>query len=121
VRIHRYFGLSLPKMPSGANTFEISDIQEGRNREAVLTHRPESNSNVTLRRQLATVSIRQRHPACAFPLLAHRFPISLQLFPDGFPILCCRFQHHFPARPGKLLTKRRASPAVCSMTSGAVP
>jgi hypothetical protein len=48
--------LSIPKMLSGANAFAISDIQEERNREPVLTKRPESN--VTLHRQLATVSIR---------------------------------------------------------------
>src|SRR3984893_8518128 len=37
---------SIPKMPSGANAFEISDIQEERNREPVLAKRPEF-SNVT--------------------------------------------------------------------------
>jgi hypothetical protein len=57
--------LSIPKMPSGANTFEISDIHEEKNREPVLT----SDQNiamlriVTLHRQLATVSIRQRQVA----------------------------------------------------------
>jgi hypothetical protein len=35
--------LSIPKMLSGANAFAISDIQEERNREPVLTKRPESN------------------------------------------------------------------------------
>src|SRR5580700_1410450 len=38
--------LSLPKMPTGANAFEISDIQEERNREPVLAKQPEF-SNVT--------------------------------------------------------------------------
>jgi hypothetical protein len=37
-------------MLSGANAFEISDIQEERTRETVLTKRPECN--VTLRRKL---------------------------------------------------------------------
>jgi hypothetical protein len=39
--------LSISKMPSGAHAFEISDIQEERNREPVLAKRPEC-SNVTL-------------------------------------------------------------------------
>jgi hypothetical protein len=34
---------SIPKMLSGANAFAISDIQEERNREPVLTKPPESN------------------------------------------------------------------------------
>jgi len=32
------FSASIPKMLSGANAFEISDIQEERNREPVLTN-----------------------------------------------------------------------------------
>jgi hypothetical protein len=39
--------LSIPKMLSGANAFEINDIQGERNREPVLTERPEC-SKVTL-------------------------------------------------------------------------
>jgi hypothetical protein len=44
-KAHR--GWSIPKMPSGANAFEISDIQEERNREPVLAKQPEF-SNVML-------------------------------------------------------------------------
>ena len=36
-----------------------------------------------------------RLPACAFPLLADRLPISLQRFPNWFPILRRRFHDYF--------------------------
>jgi len=63
--------LSVPKMLSGANVFEISDIQEERSRGPVLTKRPEC-SNVTLHRYIASiwpaaVSIRQRHLQTMIP------------------------------------------------------
>jgi hypothetical protein len=52
--------LSIPKMLSGANNFEISDIQEVVSRGS--PNKPECH-NVTLRGKLATVSIRQRPQA----------------------------------------------------------
>src|SRR5439155_8196851 len=30
-----------------------------------------------------------------FPLLAERFPVPFQGFPDWLPVLCRRFHHHF--------------------------
>src|SRR5713101_2436829 len=38
---------------------------------------------------------RSRLPARAFPLLAHRLPVPLQLFPNWFPILRRRFHDYF--------------------------
>jgi hypothetical protein len=35
------------------------------------------------------------HPACTFPTLTHRPPISFQRSPNTVPILRCRFHHHF--------------------------
>src|SRR6266566_3364025 len=46
--------LSIPKMLSGANAFEISEIQEERNASRCYQSDPEYN-NVTLHRKLATV------------------------------------------------------------------
>jgi hypothetical protein len=54
---------SIPKMPSGANAFEISDIQE----EEIASRSQQSNQNLAMSRmlhcvrQLAAVSIRQGH------------------------------------------------------------